>query len=73
MKKDFERFEDLFLKILQIKDFVIKLKGKELRNFKLIFYNQKFSQWRLDMLWEFIWDDIDFEKLIEVFKNSRII
>lgn len=73
MKKDFERFEDLFLKILQIKDFVIKLKGKELRNFKLIFYNQKFSRWRLDMLWEFIWDDIDFEKLIEVFKNSRII
>lgn len=69
----YDRFDDLFLQILQIKEFVVKLKGKELKNFKLIFYNQNFALWRLDLMWEFIWGDVEYERMFEVFKNNKII
>ena len=69
----YDRFDDLFSQILQIKEFVVKLKGKELKNFKLIFYNQNFALWRLDLMWEFIWGDVEYERMFGIFKNSKII
>lgn len=69
----YDCFDDLFSHILQIKSFVVKLKGKELKNFKLIFYNQDFPLWRLDMLWEFIWNDIEYTTMLKVFINNKII
>lgn len=69
----YDRFDDLFSQILQIKEFVVKLKGKELKNFKLIFYNQNFALWRLDLMWEFIWGDVEYERMFEVFKNNKLI
>ena len=73
MKQGYERFEDLFSQILQLKKFVVNLRGNELKNFKLIFYNQNFALWRLDLMWEFIWGDVEYERMFEVFKNSKII
>lgn len=73
MKQGYERFGDLFSQILQLKKFVVNLNGNELRNFKFVFYNQKFPTWRLDMLWEFIWSDVEYERMFEIFKNSKII
>ena len=73
MKQGYERFGDLFLQILQLKKFVVNLRGNELKNFKLIFYNQNFALWRLDLMWEFIWGDVEYERMFEIFKNSKII
>lgn len=73
MKQGYERFGDLFSQILQLKKFVVNLRGNELKNFKLIFYNQNFALWRLDLMWEFIWGDVEYERMFEVFKNSKII
>lgn len=73
MKQGYERFGDLFSQILQLKKFVVNLRGNELKNFKLIFYNQNFALWRLDLMWEFIWGDVKYERMFEVFKNSKII
>ena len=73
MKQGYERFVDLFSQILQLKKFVVNLRGNELKNFKLIFYNQNFALWRLDLMWEFIWGDVEYERMFEVFKNSKII
>ena len=73
MKQGYERFGDLFSQILQLKKFVVNLRGNELKNFKLIFYNQNFALWRLDLMWEFIWGDVEYERMFEIFKNSKII
>lgn len=66
-------FKTLFEHICQIKEFVIKLSSKELKKYKIIFYNQNFLVWTLDRMWEFIWDDIDYEKMQTIFKNNRLI
>lgn len=69
----YDRFDELFTQILQLKKFVVNLRGNELKNFKLIFYNQNFALWRLDLMWEFIWGDVEYKRMFEVFKNSKII
>lgn len=66
-------FKQLFALICEIKQFVLKLNTEELKNYKIVFYNQEFPAWRLDMLWEFIFDDIDYETMEYIFKNNKII
>lgn len=68
--KDFKR---IFLAICEIKEFVITLNSKDLEIFKMIFYNQDFPKERIDMLWNFIWGDIDLETLTRIFKNTKLI
>lgn len=69
----YDRFDDLFSHILQMKKFVVNLKGNELQNFKLVFYNQKFPTWRLDLMWEFFWGDVEYQTMFKIFSNSKII
>lgn len=66
-------FKRLFSVICEIKEFVLKLDIEELKNYKVVFYNQNFPSWRLDILWEFIWNDIDYETMEYIFKNSKLI
>ena len=47
---------------------VLKLSRKELKEYKATFYSQKYGVWQLDLLWEYIWGDISFEKIKEIFK-----
>lgn len=69
----YECFQDLFSSIWQIKDFVLQLKKKDLKDYKLAFYKQDFPQWRLDLLWEFIWGDMDYPTIYFIFKNAKVI
>lgn len=66
-------FKELFSHICEIKEFVLKLKIKELSNYKKVFYNQNFPVWRLDLLREFIFNDIEYEEIKHIFENSKII
>lgn len=66
-------FKCLFSHICEIKDFVLKLDSGSLKNYKIVFYNQNFPQWRLDLLWEFIFDDIEYDVIKYIFKNNKII
>jgi hypothetical protein len=66
-------FKELFSLICEIKEFVLKLNNEELKNYKVVFYNQEFPTWRLDMLWEFIFDDIEYDTMKRVFENNKII
>lgn len=70
---DKANFAELFGRICEIKNFVLKLNNEELRNYKTVFYNQKFAVWRLDLMWEFIWGDIDYETMYYIFKNNKLI
>ena len=66
-------FKQLYSVICEIKNFVLKLNNEDLRNYKVVFYNQNFATWRLDMMWEFIFGDVDYETMTFIFKNNKII
>lgn len=69
----YTNFSHLFSLICEIKQNVLKLNGKELRNYKKVFYNQKFPVWQLNLLWEYIFDDISYEELRTIFERSNVI
>ena len=50
------------------RDFVVKLSRKELKEYKTTFYSQKYRKWQLDLLWEYIWGDISFKEIKNIFK-----
>lgn len=68
-----ESFVELFKHICQIKEFVLSLNSEDLRNYKNVFYNQSFPVWRLDLMWEFIWGDVDYETMFYIFENNKLI
>lgn len=59
--------EELAL-VCKTKESVIKLSSKNLKKYKANFYSQPFKIWQLDLLWEYIWDDITFEEIKKIFK-----
>ena len=54
--------------ICQKKENMVKLSRKELKEYKIAFYSQKYREWQLDLLWEYIWGDISFEEIKNIFK-----
>lgn len=54
--------------ICQKKENVVKLSRKELKEYKTTFYSQKHRKWQLDLLWEYIWGDISFKEIKNIFK-----
>ena len=71
--KQYDHFSLLFADICEIKEYVIHLWGKDLKDFKKQFYQQPFPKWRLDLMWEFIWNDIDYPTMFYIFRNAKII
>lgn len=57
--------------ICQKKENMIKLSRKELKEYKIAFYSQKYKVWQLDLLWEYIWGDITFEEVKKIFKMDE--
>lgn len=54
--------------ICQKKENMVKLSRKELKEYKIAFYSQKYKVWQLDLLWEYIWGDITFEEIKKIFR-----
>lgn len=71
--KKYDTFKDLFADICEIKAFVVKLHYEDLRNYRNDFYSQPFPEWRLNLLWEYIWGDISYNEIKAIFENSRLI
>ena len=59
--------EELAL-VCKTKESVVKLSSENLKKYKTNFYSQPFKIWQLDLLWEYIWDDISFEEIKNIFK-----
>lgn len=57
--------------ICQKKENMVKLSRKELKEYKIAFYSQKYRKWQLDLLWEYIWGDITFEEVKKIFKMDE--
>ena len=54
--------------ICQKKENVLKLSRKELKEYKTNFYSQKYKEWQLDLLWEYIWGDISLKEIKKIFR-----
>ena len=50
------------------KDFVVKLSNENLKKYKNNLYSQPFKIWQLDLLWEYIWDDISLKEIKKIFR-----
>ena len=59
--------EELAL-VCKTKESVVKLSSENLKKYKTNFYSQPFKIWQLDLLWEYLWDDISFEEIKKIFK-----
>ena len=63
--------KELAYVICQKKENMVKLSRKELKEYKTTFYSQKYREWQLDLLWEYIWGDITFEEVKKIFKMDE--
>lgn len=60
--------KELAYVICQKRENMVKLSRKELKEYKTNFYSQKYKEWQLDLLWEYIWGDISFEEIKKIFR-----
>ena len=59
--------------ICKLKEYVLELDYKNLKKYKEFFYKKDIAKWQLDLIWEFIWDDRDYEEVIYILKKKKII
>lgn len=71
--KEYKEFKLLFADICEIRANVIKLSGKDLYKARCWLYSQPFSQWKLNLIWEYVWSDITYDEIYNIFKNNRLI
>ena len=68
-----QSFQDFFYEICDIKEFIVKFNYIELSIFKNYFYGSQYPKWKLDLIWEYIFDDIDYNSIVDIFLKSRAI
>ena len=60
--------KELAYVICQKRENVVKLSREELKEYKTTFYSQKYKEWQLDLLWEYIWGDISLKEIKKIFR-----
>lgn len=65
--------KELFKNVCKIKHYVLKLDCKTLREFKKKFYEKDIAKWQLDLIWEYFWDDREYEEVKIILENKKII
>lgn len=65
--------DELFLTICVLQKSIVKLKLKELTNFKQTFYSLSFPTWQLNLLWELIWQDRSVIEVASIFINKKLL
>lgn len=69
----YDNIKDLFEHICEIKAYVLKLSLKELEIYKTSFYQQRVIYWALNIMWEYIWGDKDYETIKIIFISAKLI
>lgn len=70
---EYKDFNTLFYSICKIKQNVVKLQLEQLRSFKRTFFQLDFPEWRLQLLWEYVWDDKTYEEIYYIFDKKKLI
>lgn len=66
-------FKELWGHIRQIKQYVLELNLEELQKYKKLYYNQPISKWKLNLMWDYIFDYKSYNEIRSIFENSRLI
>jgi len=69
----YDNFKDLFDHICDIKSFVLQLSKKDLTTYKCLFYEQHVIYWTLNIMWEYIWGDKDYQTMEAIFIKAKLI
>lgn len=64
-KKDIREF---ISEICQIKKDMLKLNNEELKIYKLAFYMQDYEKYKLNIIWDYIWDYIPKQEMYRKLK-----
>ena len=59
--------EELAL-VCKTKESVVQLSNENLKKYKTDFYSQPFKIWQLDLIWEYIWDDISLKEIKKILR-----
>lgn len=70
---DYCDFSALFYDICENKQNIVKLVRIEKHQFKKQFFNLNFPEWRLNLLWEYIWDDKTYEEIFHIFNEKKLL
>ena len=70
---NYRDFDELFSRICEIKQYVVKLSIGQRGKFRNEFFKQPFPQWRLELIWEFFWDDKTYNEIYTIFWNKNLI
>jgi len=70
---EYTNFKQLFSRICEIKQNVVKLNSKDLVEYRRNFFRLHFQEWQLTLLWEFIWDDKPYEEVKQIFESKKLI
>lgn len=66
-------FKDTFADINKLKEEVRSLDYKQIGSYRDQFYKKDYPEWILNLMWEYIWDDITYEQLYCIFKSKKMI
>lgn len=64
-------FSTLFDDICKNKQNIVKLSLMELYLFKRDFYKLPFSEWKLNLLWEYVWSDKSYSEIFYILTKSK--
>lgn len=68
-----DEFSVFFYTTCENKQSIVQLPLKELRLYKRWFFNVDVPEWRLNLIWEYLWNYRTFDELVFIFKNKKII
>lgn len=66
-------FKTLFDNVVPIKQFATSLNVDQRKHFKRFFFSLNFSEWQLNLIWEFFWDDKTYDEISYVFSQKKLI
>ena len=69
--KEYEDIFELLDDICKIKSKVVKLKYNEVIKIRTQLYNLGFPEKKINVIWDFIWDYITYEELMERFESDN--
>ena len=70
---EYNDFNELFYNICEIKQSIVQLQLVELTQFKREFFKLNFPEWRLQLLWEYIWNDKSYNEIYYIFTKKKLI
>lgn len=68
--KEYKELKELVSDICQLKEYVVKLDYTGKVEFQKEFYSLPFREWKLNILWDYIWDYKTYNEIIHILEKD---